>query len=253
MLQVDLRGRTAIVTGGGTGIGRAISLGLGRCGANVVVDYSRSKDAAEQTAADVRDAGSAAIAVRCDVTRWADVQSLVQETVERFGGVDILVSNAGVAPPMCPTADLPEEAWDQTLAVNAKGVFLCCKAAIALLPDNRGRIINVSSISARSGGAVGGLPYAAAKAAVTNMTRNLAKELAPRGITVNGVAPGVIWTRIHEEGTPPEEYQALIERIPLRRDGQPDDIVGAVLLLASDDGAYITGETIEVNGGLLMT
>jgi 3-oxoacyl-[acyl-carrier protein] reductase len=244
MMQVDLRGRTAIVTGGGTGIGQAISLGLGRCGANVVVNYSRSQEAAEQVVAAVRGSGASAVAVRADVTQWA---------LDCFGGLDILVNNAGISPPKHPTAQLPEEVWDRTLAVNAKGVFLCCKAAIPVLTDGRGRIINVSSISARSGGAVGGLPYAAAKAAVTNMTRNLAKELAPRGITVNGVAPGVIWTRIHQDGTPPDEYHALVQRIPLQRDGQPEDVVGAVLLLASDDAAYITGETIEINGGLMMS
>ena len=115
-------------------------------------------------------------------------------------------------------------------------MFLCCQAAIPSLPDDAGRIINISSISARSGGGSGGLPYAAAKAAVNNMTRNLARDSAPRGITVNAVAPGVIDTRIHQRYTPPEAYRDLIQRIPLKRDGKPEDVVGAVLLLASREG-----------------
>ena len=253
MLQADLTGRSALVTGGGTGIGRAIALRLGRCGVNVAVNYSRSKEEAEKTAAEIRGSGVDALAIRADVSCWDDVQAMVQATVASLGGLDILVNNSGVSLEKYPTHELPEEIWDRTLAVNAKGVFLCCKAASPVLPDNIGRIINISSISARTGAAPGMLPYAAAKAAVTNMTRNLAKELAPRGITVNGIAPGVIWTRIHQKGTPPDEYQELINRIPLKRDGRPEDIVGAVLLFVSDEGSYITGETLEINGGLLMS
>ena len=253
MLHVDLAGRTALVTGGGTGIGRAIALGLGRCGASVGVNYSRSKQEAEETVVELEGNGTRAMAIQADVSCWDDVHAMVGAVNDEFGGIDILVNNAGISPGQHPTHDLPEEVWDRTLAVNAKGVFLCCKAAIPLLPDKTGRIVNVSSISARTGAGPGMLPYAAAKAAVTNMTRNLAKELAPRGITVNGVAPGIIRTRIHQEGTPPDEYQELIDRIPLKSDGQPEDIVGAVLLLVSDAGSYITGETIEINGGLLMS
>ena len=253
MLQVDLTERTAVVTGGGTGIGRAIALGLAGCGANVVVNYSRSKQQAETTAAQIRESGVGALSIRADVSCWNDVEAMVQAAVDTFGGLDILVNNAGVALENYQTHQLPEEIWDRTLEVNVKGVFLCCKAAIPVLPDNTGRIVNVSSISARSGGGPGALPYAAAKAAVTNMTRNLAKELAPRAITVNGIAPGIIWTRMHWERTPADEYQQLVERIPLKRDGQPEEMVGAVLLLVSDAGSYITGETIEINGGMLMT
>ncbi len=251
-MQVDLNGTVAIVTGGGTGIGRAIALGLGRCGARVVVNYSRSREEAEAVAREIGEHGAQALACRADVTRWAEVQGLFAAAVEAFGRVDLLVNNAGGPLERHPTAELPEEIWDRTLDLNAKGVFLCCKAAIPLLPDGGGRIINITSISARSGGGVGDLAYAAAKAAVSNMTRNLAKELAPRGITVNGVAPGVIDTRIHQQQTSPEAYRELLGRIPLRRDGRPDEIVGAVLLLASAAGSYLTGEILEVNGGLLM-
>ena len=253
MLTVDLSGETAVVTGGGTGIGRAIALGLGRCGANVIVNYSRSQAEAEQTAQEIQAGGSQATAMRADVTNGEDVQALMQAALDNFGSLEILVNNAGGPVDNYLTPALPEEVWDRALALNCKSVFLCCKAAIPLLSDHAGRVINVSSISARSGAGPGQLSYAAAKAAVTNMTRNLAKELAPRAITVNGVAPGVIWTRIHQQGTPPDEYRQLIERTPLKRDGKPEDIVGTVLLLASVDGSFITGETIEINGGMLMT
>jgi len=250
-MQVDLQGKTAIVTGGGTGIGKAIALAFGRCGASVVVNYSRSQKEAEEVAREIVRLGSRAIPVKADVTRWEDVQALFSATLDAFGHPDILVNNAGGSGPRFPTHELPEEIWDFVLNLNARSVFLCSKAAIPLLPDGAGRIINVTSIAARSGGTLGILAYAASKGAVSSMTRNLAKELAPRGITVNGIAPGVIKTRFHDY-TPPEIYAGLLKQIPLRRDGKPDDIVGAALLLASPEASYITGEIIEVNGGLLM-
>jgi 3-oxoacyl-[acyl-carrier protein] reductase len=251
-LRVDLEGKTAVVTGGGTGIGRAICLALGRCGARVVVNYSRSEQEAAAVADGIRRSGSEALAVRADVTQWEEVQALFAAAVSTFGRPHLLVNNAGGTFGKYPTAELPEEVWDQTLALNTRSVFLCCKAAIPLLPDGAGRIVNITSISARSGAGPGDLAYAAAKAAVDNMTRNLAKELAPRGITVNAVAPGVIDTRLHQN-TPPDVYRELIRRIPLGRDGAPDDVAGAVLLLVSPEGGYITGELIAVNGGLLMS
>jgi len=242
----------ALVTGGGTGIGRAIALGLARSGVSVVVNYRRSREAAGDTVEAIRNAGGRAEAVQADVTIEDDVERLIATTGERFGGLDILMANAGGPTEFRPTAEVSEAQWDAGLGLNCKSVFLCVKHAIPRLTDGRGRVIITSSISARSGAGPGMITYAAAKGALNNMVRGWAKELAPRGITVNAIAPGVIWTRIHQQNTDPEEYRNLIKRIPLGRDGQPEDCVGPVLLLAGDEGGYITGQIIEINGGMQM-
>ena len=251
-MRVDLRERVAIVTGGGTGIGRAIAVGLARCGASVVVNYRRSRDAAEHTVQVIADSDGRAVAVEADVTDEARVEALMGTTWDQFGGLDILVANAGGPTQRCPTAELDESQWDRGLGLNCKSVFLCVKHAIGRLTDGKGRIVVTSSISARTGGGPGMVTYAAAKGAINNMVRGWAKELAPRGITVNAIAPGIIRTRLHERWTDPDDYGKLIERIPLGRDGTPEDCVGPVLMLASDDGAYITGQVIEINGGMAM-
>ena len=252
-MRVDLRGLTAVVTGGGTGIGRAISEGLARCGAAVIVNYRRSREEAEEAVGEIRRLGGRASALRADVTDEAQVAGLMAAACSEFGGLDILMANAGGASSeACPTHQMSEACWDADLDANCKSVFHCVKHAIPRLPDRRGRIIVTSSISARSGGGPGMIPYAAAKGALNNMVRGWAKELAPRGITVNAIAPGVIRTRLHRSRTAPEEYRKLIGRIPLGRDGQPGDCVGAVLLLASEEGGYITGQVMEINGGMLM-
>jgi 3-oxoacyl-[acyl-carrier protein] reductase len=251
-MQVDLDGRHALVTGGGSGIGRSISIALARCGATVIVNFLRSADGALDTVAQIENFGGKAMAVRADVTDETEVRHLVQRAVDVYGGVDLLVSNAGGPTEICPTHELSSEGWDRGLGLNCKSVFYCVKHVIPLLPDHRGRIIVTSSISARSGGGLGMITYAAGKGAVNNLIRAWAKELAPRGITVNAIAPGVIWTRIHQELTLPDEYHRLVERIPLRRGGLPEDCVGAVLLLAAPEGSYVTGQIIEVNGGLQM-
>ena len=250
-MNICFKGKTIVVTGGGTGIGKALSLGFGRSGASVVVNYRHSQAEAEEVVGQIVNAGSKAVAVQADVTRAPDVQRLMAAATE-LGGVDILINNAGGNIEKHSIRDCPEQIWDATVDLNLKSFFLCSKAAIPLLPDDSGHIINIASISGHTGGGVGGGAYGVAKAGVITLTRNLACELAPRGITVNGIAPGIIATRQHEQFTSPEDYQALIKRIPLGRDGKPEDIVGIVLLLASEAGGYITGETIHVNGGMLM-
>lgn len=249
-MDTNLNGRTALVTGGGTGIGAAIAKGMAAEGASVVVNYSRSEQEARETVSEIVAAGGNAISVRCDVSQSGDVKRMFAAAQAEFARVDILVNNAGNVFSRASTADISEEDWDRTLAVNLKGTFLCSQAAIWQMADKVGRIINISSISGSSG--KGGPAYGPAKAAVNALTRDMAYELGPRGITVNAIAPGIIDTRIHRKGTPPDQYAELIELIPLKRDGKPSDLVGIAVLLASDAGAYINGDVIHVNGGMLM-
>ena len=249
-MKTDLTDRTALVTGGGTGIGAAIAKGMSAEGANIVVNYSRSEQEANDTVAEITEAGGRAIAVQCDVSQSDQVQAMFARAAAEFGRVDILVNNAGNVFGRQSTAEMPEEIWDQTMAVNLKSVFLCSQVAIRQMPDKIGRIINISSISAFSG--KGGPAYGPAKAAVNALTRDMAFELGSRGITVNGIAPGIIDTRIHRLGTSPEDYAKLIGMIPLGRDGKVEDLVGIAVLLASDAGSFISGDIVQVNGAMLM-
>lgn len=251
-MRVDLSGLVSVVTGGGTGIGREISFGLARCGSAVAVNYRRSQREAEETVAEIEGSGGRAIAVQADVTDEGQVESLMGTAVETFGGLDILMANAGGPVSRGLTNELTEQGWDAGLDANCKSVFFCVKHAMAHLPDDRGRIIITSSISARSGAAPGALVYVAAKGGMNNMVRCWAKEFGPRGITVNAIAPGVIWTRIHEKGTSSEEAEKLTQRTCLGRLGTPEECVGAALMLASSEGRYITGQIIEINGGMQM-
>ncbi|MBI85120.1 MAG: hypothetical protein CMJ81_18145 [Planctomycetaceae bacterium] len=249
-MDTNLTDRTALVTGGGTGIGAAIARGMAAEGANVVVNYSRSEQEAHDTVAQITSAGGRAIAIRCDVTQSDQIRSMFDQARAEFGRVDILVNNAGRVFGRQSTEEMSEEIWDKTIAINLKSVFLCSHVAIPQLPEKIGRIINISSISSFSG--KGGPAYGPAKAAVNALTRDMATELGPRGITVNGIAPGIIDTRIHREGTPPDRYAEFIKAIPLARDGKVDDCVGIAVLLASDAGSYISGDIIHVNGAMLV-
>jgi len=252
-LKLDLTGTTALVTGASRGIGRAIAVGLGRHGAAVIVNYHANAEAAQQVVDQIEADGGRAWAVQADVSSKQQVSRLFEQARRHLGDrLHILVNNAGGPAARYPLADMPEEAWDECLAVNLKGAFLCTQAAWPLLVDGEGRVINVTSISARSGGGPGMAHYAAAKAAMSNFTRACAKEFASRHITVNGIAPGVIYTDLHKHGTPKQELDDLRTRIPLQRLGDAEDIVGAALLFCSRDGSYITGEIIEINGGLMM-
>lgn len=253
MLEVGLSGKTALVTGSSTGIGRAIALALARNGADVAVNYCRSADAANEVGEQIQALGRKTAVVQADVAEKGDVEKLFAETESALGqGLDILVNNAGSLVKREIVAEMSEATFDRCVAVNLKSTFLCSQAAIPRLPDKTGRVVNVSSIAARNGGGPGAAIYAAMKAAVTCFTKNLARELAPREITVNALAPGVVATPFHEKFTTPEVMDRFRERTPLGRLGQAEDCAGAVLYLVSPEASWVTGETVEVNGGMLM-
>lgn len=246
----DLDGRKAIVTGSGKGFGRAIALRLAGGGADVLcadVDLA----SAEATAALVRGLGRRALACKADVSRTADVEGMVAAAAEAFGRIDILVNNAGVWENV-PIEEISEESWDRVLGVNLRGVFLCCRAAVPRMKAQRyGRIVNIGSVAGRMGGTNAGADYVASKGGVIAFTKKLAMELGPFGITVNAVNPGPTRTDLTADW--PEEYwRDVIKRIPLGRFGDTDDIAEGVAFLASDRAKFITGETLEVNGGLLV-
>lgn len=245
-----LNDSVAIVTGGARGIGRAIALELARAGAKVVVNYAGRADKAEETVQLIREAGSEGIAVQADVSQAADVERLVKTAVGAFGKVDILVNNAGI------TRDnlilrMKEADWDAVLDTNLKGMFLCTKAVSkGMLKQRSGAIVNISSVVGVTGNA-GQANYAAAKAGVLGFTKSIAKELAPRGIRVNAVAPGYILTDM--TGTLAEEVKnEILGEIPLSRIGDPEEVAQAVLFLVSPAAAYITGQTLCVDGGMVM-
>ncbi len=253
MLSVELSGKKALVTGASTGIGRAIALALARNGADVAVNYCSSRAAAEEVARKIRAMGRACAVVEADVSKKPEVQRLFAEVEAALGPkLDILVNNAGSLVSREPTAVMKEETFDRVIGVNFKSAFLCSQAAIPRLVDRTGRVVNLASVAARNGGGPGAGVYAASKAAVACFTKNLAKELAPRGITVNAIAPGVIATPFHEKFSTPELMQRFAANTPLGHNGVAEDCVGAILFLVSPEASFITGETVEVNGGMLM-
>jgi 3-oxoacyl-[acyl-carrier protein] reductase len=249
-MQVDLSGKVAIVTGGARDIGAAVVRALASNGASVVVNYASSAERANALAAEVTAAGGRAIAVRADVTREAEVRRLVDETRAAFGDrVDVLVNNAGGIVKRTKLEDMTPAFWDEVFALNTKSVFLVTQAVVPAMTDG-GAIVNLASLAARDGGGGGAVAYSAAKGAVLTMTRGLAKELGARKIRVNCVSPGMIDTTFHDVHTPQAAREATVAKTLVGRQGTPDDVANAVLFLASDASAYLTGESVEINGGL---
>jgi 3-oxoacyl-[acyl-carrier protein] reductase len=247
------RDQVALITGASSGIGRATAEAMAREGARVGVNYCKNQAGAEQTAESIRKAGGEALVLRADVTHAAEVQAMVDAVRKEWGRIDILVNNAGDLLARRSLTDMTEEYWDQIMALNLKSVFLCVRAVWQEMAERKtGCIVNVSSIAGRNGGGPGAAAYAAAKGGLLTYTKGLAKELAPHGVRVNGIAPGVIATPYHERYSPGEVFQRFIASIPLGRAGTSEEIADVIVFLASPAARYITGETIEVNGGMLM-
>jgi 3-oxoacyl-[acyl-carrier protein] reductase len=239
------KNKTAVVTGAGQGIGKGIAEKLAKEGCNIVVADINLKEA-KKTASQI---GKKAIAVQCDVSEKKSVKNLFSEAKEKFGQIDILVNNAGIFP-FTPFNKISEEEWDKVIDVNLKSIFLCCQEAAKLMKAG-GRIVNISSIAAFIGFEIL-IHYCASKAGINGFTRALALELAPRKITVNGVAPGAISTPGANKTSTKESIQQTIAIIPLARMGKPEDIANAVAFLASEEASYITGQTIIVDGGYTL-
>lgn len=249
-MQLSLKGKVALVTGASRGIGRAIAITLAGAGAQVVVNYRSQAEAAEEVVQIIQAAGGQAIAIQGDVAVAEDVERVFKGTLEQYGKLDILVNNAGI------TRDtlllrMKEDDFDSVIATNLRGVYLCTKAALRPMTKARGgRIINITSVVGLMGNA-GQANYAAAKAGIVGFTKSTAREMASRGITVNAVAPGYIDTEL--TGVLSDSVrQAILESIPLGRLGEPQDVAHLVCFLASDAAAYITGQTLTVDGGMVM-
>lgn len=244
-------GKVVIVTGAARGMGKATAIAFAREGAQVVVN-DLAPDASKRAAQEIRAAGGTATAIAADVSRREEAQRLVEETVRRYGTVDVLVNNAGV---LSRTAleEISEDEWDHVMAVNVKGVFLCTQAVFPIMKARGyGKIVNVASSAGRSVSTFGGAAYTTSKAAVLGLTRHIAREGAPHGINCNSTSPGSMDTEMVRENATPERIAAESAKIPLGRLGTADDEARLVLFLASDDASYITGATVDINGGDLM-
>jgi 3-oxoacyl-[acyl-carrier protein] reductase len=245
-----LKGKTAVVTGASRGIGRAIALKLAKLGANIVVNYRNSVEAVQEVVSEIEALGVKALAVQCDISSYSDVEHMMKKCIEELGSLDILVNNAGI------TKDgllmrMKEEDFDSVIDINLKGAFNCTRHVSAIMLKQRsGRIINISSVSGLTGNA-GQVNYSSAKAGIIGMTKAVAREFASRGITCNAIAPGYIQTDM-TESLPAKVKESILNSIPLKRLGMPGDVANAVAFLASEEASYITGQVINVDGGMVM-
>ena len=270
----DFSGKVVLVTGASSGIGRATAEFFGECGASVAVSYLNNQAGAEAAVAAISGAANGkgayvghnvkgggeingnlgkALAVRADVTQNTEIRRMINEVEEKLGAVDILVNNAGSLVERLRTLELTEERWDEVFNLNTKSAFFAAQAVIPkMLEKGSGVIVNVTSIAGRNGGALGSIHYSAAKGAMLTMTKGLAKEFGSQGIRINAVSPGVIDTPFHETFSTPEAMKNFANIIPMGRVGKSVEVARVIAFLASDAASYLCGETIEINGGMLM-
>ncbi len=249
----NLKGKTAVVTGGARDIGRAVAVRLAAEGVKVCINYCHSDEAAKETLDLIRCIGGEAIIFKADVTRAEDVQAMMRAAAEAFGGkIDILVNNAGGIMGRKKIVEQDEDWYHTVLDLNFKSCWLCTREVLKYM-GRGGSIVNVSSQAARDGGGPGSSIYACGKAAMLCHTRAMAKELGPDGIRVNAVCPGMIDTYFHDTFTKPEGREALHRSAPLRREGEAEEVAGLVAFLASDDAGYVTGTGVDINGGCLFS
>lgn len=246
---MELEGQIALVTGGGQGIGRAISLALAKDGADVII-FELNSEKTEEVSKDIYRLGRKALSVKVDVSTAEEVEYGFRKAIESFDRIDILVNNAGITKDAL-IVRMKDEDWDKVLEVNLKGAFLCTRSAVKTMSKQKyGRIINISSVVAFMGNP-GQVNYVASKAGIVGLTKTVAKEYATRGITVNAIAPGFIQTAM-TDALPEQVKEAMLKEIPLGKFGSPDDVASAVRFLALKDSGYITGQVIHVNGGMYM-
>jgi len=248
-----LKGKVAVVTGGARDLGRAISVQLAQEGAKVAINYFDNPDDAKETLKMVQDAGSEGIIVQGDMTKAADVKKLFDEAIAAFGNrIDILVNVVGGIVGRKLVTEQDEAWYDFLMDVNMRSVFLCTREAVPHMGEGAS-IVNFSSQAARDGGGPGASMYATAKGAVMTYTRSMAKELGPKGIRVNSLAPGTIATSFHDRFNTPENRERMKGMYPLRREGEAKDVADLVIYLASNESAYLTGTNIDINGGALFS
>ncbi|HEX9606706.1 MAG TPA: 3-oxoacyl-ACP reductase family protein [Gemmatimonadaceae bacterium] len=250
--MTTLAGKVGLVTGAGSGIGRATALRLGELGMDVAIHYFRNEEGANGTVAKLKEMGRKAFALRGDLSQLDEARDVVRTVEERFGKIDVLINNAGDLVERCTLVEMTEELWRKVIDLNLTSAFFCTQAvAPGMIARRSGAIVNVSSLAAHNGGGPGAFAYAAAKGGLISFTKAIAKELAPGGIRVNAVAPALIdATHFHERYTPRPTFENIIKTIPLGRAGTPEDVAGVIAFLASEDSGYLVGETIDITGGM---
>jgi 3-oxoacyl-[acyl-carrier protein] reductase len=250
---LDLTGKVALITGASSGIGAATAMVLAELGARVAIGYHQNEAGAEQVRQAIVQREGNAIRIRADARVASDIRDLVRRSSDELGPIDILINNAGSLIERMRVVEQTEERWDEVMNLNLKSAMLCSQGvAQSMIARKTGAIVNVASIAGRNGGGLGAAAYSVAKGGLITFTKSLAKELAPHGIRVNAVSPGVIDTPFHQVFSTPEMIRSFVATIPLGRVGTPHECARVIAFLASDAASYVVGETVEINGGQLM-